>query len=99
MEAVESWHAERIELPLRLASAGELRGCRLIDLGRVPLRAGTRFDSNRPLLWIEGSDLATGEPVWLPYELVHTDYRLPQPPAAGCFHDRHQRAGRRQHAR
>ena len=27
-----------------------------------------------------------GEPVWLPYELVHTDYRLPQPPSAGCFH-------------
>ena len=41
MEAVESWHAERIELPLRLASADELRGGRLIDLARVPLRAGT----------------------------------------------------------
>ena len=86
MEAVEGWHAERIELPLRFASATELKGGRLIDLARVPLRAGTAFDPHRPLLWIEGADLASGEPVWLPYELVHTDYRLPQPPSAGCFH-------------
>jgi YcaO-like protein with predicted kinase domain len=86
MESVEGWHAERIELPLRLASAAELRGRRLIDLERLPLRAGTRFDRDRTLLWVEGADLATGEPVWLPYDLVHTDYRLPQPPSAGCFH-------------
>ena len=86
MEAVESWHAERIDRPLRLAGAGELSRCRLIDLDRVPLRSGTAFDPDRPLLWIEGADLASAEPVWLPYELVHTDYRLPQPPAAGCFH-------------
>ncbi len=86
MEAVESWHAERIDRPLRLASAAELRGHRLVELSRLPLRAGTAFDPDRPLLWIEGADLASGDAVWLPYELVHTDYRLPQPPAAGCFH-------------
>ncbi len=85
MEAVESWHAETIEAPLRLASAAELRDRRLVTVERLPRRARRRFDPHRPLLWIEGRDLGSQEPVWLPYELVHTDYRLPQPPAAGCF--------------
>lgn len=85
MEAVESWHAEAIEAPLRLASAAELRGRRLVAVERLPRRARRKFDPDRSLLWIEGWDMGSQEPVWLPYELVHTDYRLPQPPAAGCF--------------
>lgn len=85
MEAVESWHAESIEVPLRLASAAELEDRRLVAVERLARRARRRFDPHRPLLWIEGQRVVTGEPVWLPYELVHTDYRLPQPPAAGCF--------------
>ncbi|HEX6015626.1 MAG TPA: YcaO-like family protein [Geminicoccaceae bacterium] len=86
MEAVESWHAETIEAPLRLASAAELaRRSGTVAVDRLPRRADARFDPDQPLLWIEGRHMVTGEPVWLPYELVHTDYRLPQPPAAGCF--------------
>jgi ribosomal protein S12 methylthiotransferase accessory factor len=85
MESVETWHAERVDGPLRFAGAAELRGSRLIDLNGLPRRAGRHFDPDRPILWGEGVDLSCGEPVWLPYELVHTDYRLPQPPAAGCF--------------
>lgn len=85
MEAVESWHAETIEAPLRLAGAAELRDRRLIAVDRLAVRAGGRFDPHRPILWMEGCDLRSPEPVWLPYELVHTDYRLPQAPSAGCF--------------
>ena len=85
MEAVESWHAERPPGPLRYAAASELRDRPLIDLARLARIAGTRFDEERPILWSEGTDLRTAEPHWLPYEVVHTDYRLPQPPAAGCF--------------
>ena len=85
MEAVEGWHAERPPGPLRLAAACELQDQRLADLARLPHLAGTRFDPDRPILWSEGADIVTGEPVLLPYEMVHTDYRLPQPPAAGCF--------------
>ena len=85
MEAVEGWHAERPPGPLRLAAACELQDQRLADLARLPQLAGTRFDPDRPILWSEGADIVTGEPVLLPYEMVHTDYRLPQPPAAGCF--------------
>src|SRR5689334_3494323 len=40
MEAAESWHAERIEGPLRLASINEMSGERLIELDRLPIRSG-----------------------------------------------------------
>ena len=84
MEAAETWHAERVEAPLRLAAADELQG-RVVAVERLPMRARSRFDRGRPLLWLQGRELGTGEPTWLPFELVHTDYRVPQPPCAGCF--------------
>ncbi len=36
-------------------------------------------------MWIEGQDLVSKAPVWLPYETVHGDYTLPQPAGSGCF--------------
>lgn len=85
MEAAETWHAERVELPLRFATAADLEG-RHINLARLPMRDGRAFDPNLPILWVAGVDLGSRAAVWLPYELVHTDYRLPEPPAARCFH-------------
>ena len=85
MEAVESWHAERPPGPLRYAAASEMKDRAMIDLARLARIAGTRLDEDRPILWSEGSDLISGAPCWLPYEVVHTDYRLPLPPSAGCF--------------
>ncbi|MFO1050369.1 MAG: YcaO-like family protein [Geminicoccaceae bacterium] len=85
MEAVESWHAERPPGCLRYASAREMATYPLVDLARLPRSGGRAFDPDRPILWGEGLNLGSGEPRWLPFELVHTDYRLPQPPAAGCF--------------
>lgn len=85
MEAVESWHAEHIAAPLRLAAAEELAGLRLVDLDRLACRAGRRPDRALPCLWVEGRTLVEGAGVWLPYEVAHTDYRLPQPPALGCY--------------
>jgi ribosomal protein S12 methylthiotransferase accessory factor len=35
--------------------------------------------------WIEGHDLIAGEPVWVPSEMVDTDYTLPPPRGSGCF--------------
>ena len=56
----------------------------------LPLTANTClevliFQESLPLLWAEGSDLADGGSRWLPYELVHADYSLPQPAASGLF--------------
>jgi ribosomal protein S12 methylthiotransferase accessory factor len=86
MEAVELYHAERIQLPLKLASARELgESHRLVDLGGLPRRADSRFHPDLPMLWIEGRDLFTDAPTWVPYETVHTNYTLPLPTGSGCF--------------
>ncbi|MGH6897725.1 MAG: YcaO-like family protein [Geminicoccaceae bacterium] len=86
MEAVELHHAERIELPLKLGSTRDLeRTHRLIDLDALPRLTDSRFHADLPILWIEGRDLLTDAPAWLPYEVVHTNYTLPLPTGSGCF--------------
>jgi ribosomal protein S12 methylthiotransferase accessory factor len=86
MEAVETWHAERIDRPLRLARERDLaQAARVIDTGRLPRVAGTEYDPGRLILWLQGQELGSGEPVWVPYEPVHTDYTLPQPAGSGFF--------------
>jgi YcaO-like protein with predicted kinase domain len=86
MEAIELYHAERIELPLKLGSARDLeRTHRLIDLDALPRLSDSRFHPDLGILWIEGRDLLADAPVWLPYEVVHTNYTLPLPTGSGCF--------------
>jgi ribosomal protein S12 methylthiotransferase accessory factor len=36
-------------------------------------------------LWIEGCDLLQKEQVWIPYEMVHTNFTPPRPTGSGCF--------------
>lgn len=86
MEAIETWHAERMTHALKLGSYAELRGDHAIaDLDRIPQIDGGRFSEVEPLLWVEGRNLLKGEDVWLPYEMVHTNYTLPRPTGHGCF--------------
>jgi YcaO-like protein with predicted kinase domain len=86
MESVETYHAERIELPLRLASQRDLQERQpLIEVEGLARITHSRFHPSLRLLWIEGRDLLKGAPCWLPYETVHTDYTLPQPSGSGCF--------------
>ncbi|WNG37823.1 hypothetical protein F0U61_32190 [Archangium violaceum] len=86
MEAVETYHAEHITLPLVLASHNELRFSHpLVDVTRLPRLSVGSFHPSLRLLWIEGRDLRSNTPVWLPYELVHTDYTLPLPSGSGSF--------------
>ncbi|GFE49718.1 hypothetical protein So717_14710 [Roseobacter cerasinus] len=86
MEAVEGFHAEEIDLPLFEGRFDDvsMRG-RVIDIKRLPFLDGTAFHPDRPIFWAEGRDLLSGDRVWLPSELVHTDYTLPRRPHAGCF--------------
>lgn len=85
MEAVETFHAETITLPLILSTYRELsRSHPLVSIDRLPRAATSRFHPDEPILWIQGYDLLGG-PRWLPYELVHTDYTLPPGPASGGF--------------
>ncbi len=86
MEAIELWHAERIDRPVRLATHNQLRfSHRIATIGGLPRCSGASFHDELKTLWIEGVDLPTGEPVLLPYELVHMDTTRPMPPGSGCF--------------
>jgi YcaO-like protein with predicted kinase domain len=86
MEAIETYHAETITLPIKFASFSELcYGHRMIDLAGLPFCADSRWRDDLAMLWIEGRELLSSEPVWLPYELVSTNYTLPLPPGSGCF--------------
>ncbi len=73
MEAAEAWHAETIAAPLILARAGEL-GPRAVDPARLPLARLDADPAGTRILWIEGTDLSTGNPRLVPYELVQADF-------------------------
>ena len=86
MEAIETYHAERITKPLRFGSETDLRAeMPMVDLERVARVADDDYEARRRMLWIEGQDLLGDGPLWLPYETVHANYTLPLPPGSGCF--------------
>ncbi|KYF57212.1 hypothetical protein BE04_46580 [Sorangium cellulosum] len=86
MESIESFHAETIDLPLKLASYRELsRAYRVVDVAALPRFSVSAFHEHHRLLWVEGHDLLHDEPVWVPYEMVHTNYTLPLPAGSGSF--------------
>ncbi len=86
MESIELYHAENIRLPLRLSSYEDLRRTeRVVDVADLPLTKNGLFHKHRRLLWIEGRDLLHNENVWVPYEMVSTDFTLPFPEGYGCF--------------
>jgi YcaO-like protein with predicted kinase domain len=85
MEAAEMFHAENIRLPLRLASFAELREDVMVADPTALPRTVANADDDQRLLWIEGRDIATEAAIWVPHELVSTDFTLPAPSASGCF--------------
>jgi ribosomal protein S12 methylthiotransferase accessory factor len=85
MEAIEQHAAEHVRRPLVSATADELRRAhRVVDTAGLP-RLQQPFGPSERILWTEGRDLATGEAVQVPYELVHCDFTLPLPPGSGHF--------------
>ena len=86
MEAIETWHAEHVQLPLRLGSVAELgRLVPLVDVLGLPRFPSGRFHPDLAMLWVEGRDFVSGGPLWVPYETVHMNATLPEPPGSGCF--------------
>jgi YcaO-like protein with predicted kinase domain len=86
MESIELFHAERIDLPLKLGSWNDLRfSHELAPLEQLPRLSLGNWRPDRSLLWIESDDLIGGRRKWLPYELVHTNYTMPLPTGSGCF--------------
>lgn len=75
MEAIEAHHGETIALPLRLADRDEIaRIGRAVDLDRLP-RTNRQTTEGR-LLWLEGTELLSGETLFLPHDIVGCDYTL-----------------------
>ena len=86
MESVEGYHAERVMAPLRLGSWDDVhRRGRTVGVAGLPQPEHGLFTPDKPLLWAEGVDLFDGQPTWVPYETVHTNYVLPLPTGSGCF--------------
>jgi len=86
MESIENYHAERIRAPLLLASWQEMRergSC--LTLEALPRVAGSALSRATRMLWIQGHEIFQGAPIWLPFELVHTNYTLPLPTCSGSF--------------
>jgi ribosomal protein S12 methylthiotransferase accessory factor len=86
MESIEAFMAERIVRPLLLGSVNDLRYSHpLVDVGSLPRTVQSTYHPDLPILWIEGQELFTGAPIWVPYEIVHAAYTLPTPTGTGCF--------------
>jgi YcaO-like protein with predicted kinase domain len=86
MECIEAFMAERITRPLVLGSVNDLRSSHpLVEVDLLPRTTDSVYHPDAPILWIEGRELLTGTPRWVPYEMVHTAYTLPRPTGTGCF--------------
>lgn len=79
MEAIESWHAERVEAPVRYESVVRMRktGHAVCDIAGLALRRGAMAREDVPLLLVQGYDIARGEPCWVPWEAASTNFVLP----------------------
>ncbi len=85
MEAIETWHGERVQVPLRYDSYASLRRCaKTTDITMLPLLRRAKPQSSTPLLWAEGFDLLASEPIWVPFECVSVNFVQPER-AGGTF--------------
>jgi YcaO-like protein with predicted kinase domain len=79
MEAVEGWHGERVEVPLVYDSYASLaKRARTIDVTGLPVRRGAAFEPSYPRLWAQAAEMITGEPMWVPFESVSTNFVEPK---------------------
>lgn len=74
-EAIEAWHSEWIDAPLRYESWFAMRASApVLPLDDLPMRSGGVARPDTATLWIRGADLVRGGPVWVPYDLVSQNY-------------------------
>lgn len=87
MEAIETWHAESMTLPLIYGAYGDL--CDQFDIcdpNSLQQVQSSYFNGATRILWVEGTNLVGARKIWVPFEMVHTDYTVPAPAGHGCFH-------------
>ncbi len=80
MESAECHHAETMRLPLQVGHLVQMRQRGpVLDVDRLTLVPGSPFHARLPMLWLQGDDWLRGERVFVPYQLVHTNYVLAGP--------------------
>jgi len=78
MESIELWHSENVLLPLRYETQRALgRAGNVLDPSAAPLPGGAKLDPDRPTFWLEGWEIFLEAPVWVPFDLVHTNFLVP----------------------
>lgn len=87
MESIEGWHAERpSHLSLRIGSYEDLRySLPVVNPELLPANMDSLYTPHHQILWAEGTNLRDGNSLWIPYEMVHSNYTLPLPTGHGCF--------------
>ncbi len=86
MESVETYHAETIIQPLKYASINQLVNyVSVADTTGLAQISKQTVSSDQPLFWIEGKNLLNSSPCWLPFEMVSTDYTIPDLSGSGLF--------------
>ncbi len=67
MEGIEIYHAENLRLPVVHVSYRDLQGRgAVIPSDQLLLAKGSLFSETRPESWVEGWDLVTQQPMWVP---------------------------------
>lgn len=86
MEAIETYHAEHINLPMLFTSYNQLiQQQKVVDIEALPRMELVPFCPDTRRLWIAACECQTQAKVYVPYDLVHCDFTLPLPPASGSF--------------
>lgn len=86
MESIETWHAERIALPIRYESLVELqRVANVADVVQIPRKTVAPLRRDMSMMWVEGHDLLGKQPIWVPLDAVSTNFAKQGAGLAGVF--------------
>lgn len=73
MESLESFHAERIDQPRVVATARAMASTLAYDPNLLLRPTTRRLPTDVAFEWIQGSDLSSGHPTWVPTQLCELD--------------------------
>jgi ribosomal protein S12 methylthiotransferase accessory factor len=78
METIELAHAENVARPSRKQSYREMSAhARAADPALLPRLTSRSRAAESRVAWTRGTDLFDDEEIWVPYDLVHTDFSSP----------------------
>ncbi len=85
MESIELFHAERPCLPTTTGSYAALRARGALDPRTLALYPNGYYNDALALEWVSARDIARGEQVLVPYDLVHCDFTRRDGDPPPCF--------------